>query len=439
MSDYYTTPTPASPLTVVRSGQFNTNNSAIDTGFAKLPTEDDVKRIQYGTDTSASAALYEVTVPYLPGAYREGLEVTFKAIFENTGAANISVNGGTNEPILDGTGAALVAGSIKAGQTISVIREPGASGTGFQLLSTVLLQSDIQDAVDAAAAAEASAAAALVSENNAATSETNAAGSASAASTSETNAATSETNAGNSETAAGISETNAGNSETAAGISETNAAASETAAGISETNAAQSAVDASLAAVAVITGTSTTSVTIGTGAKVWTIELGKEFATGMSVKIVDDAAPTTNFMTGTITAYNSGNGQLDVLVSNATGSGTKTAWTITIIDQLDPILPYGETNKTDTSLVIDFSAGNDQYKAPTGDGSFSFTGAFATGTSFVSVTIDNDPGAHTLDFSTNVDVWFGGVPTIGTEVREFVFWSPDAGTTVYGAYGLVAA
>jgi len=158
-NDFYSKPaSPALPLATVRSAQFNTNNEAVEAGFDKLPTEDDVKRIQYGTDGSATAALYEVTVPYLVGGtYREGLEVTFKAIFENTGPANISVNGGTNEPIIDGTGAALVAGSIKAGQTISLIREPGAAGTGFQLLSTVLLQSDVAAAVAAAAASEASA------------------------------------------------------------------------------------------------------------------------------------------------------------------------------------------------------------------------------------------------------------------------------------------
>jgi hypothetical protein len=158
-NDFYAKPaSDATPLSTIRAAQFNSNNEAVETGFDLFPTEDDVKRIQYGTDVSTVSALYEVTIPYLADStYREGLEVTFKAIFENTGPANISVNGGTNEPILDGTGVALVAGSIKAGQTISVIREPGASGTGFQLLSTVLLQSDIAVAVAAAAAASVSA------------------------------------------------------------------------------------------------------------------------------------------------------------------------------------------------------------------------------------------------------------------------------------------
>ncbi len=175
-NDFYAKPTDAQPLSTIRSAQFNTNNQSLETGFDKLLSEDDTKRIQYGQDGSSVATLYEVTIPKLPGGvYREGLEVTFTAVLENTGTANISVNGGTNEPILDGTGAQLVEGSIKAGQTVTVIRNAGSAGTGFQLTSTVLLQSDIQDAIDAADAAAASADAASDSADDAAASAVDAA------------------------------------------------------------------------------------------------------------------------------------------------------------------------------------------------------------------------------------------------------------------------
>jgi len=173
------------------------------------------------------------------------------------------------------------------------------------------------------AAAAASAAAALVSENNA----------ASSAGTATTQAGIATTQAGIATSAAGTATTQAGIATTQAGISTTKAgesAASAAAALVSENNAAQSAVDASNAAVNLLNATSTTSTTIGTGAKTWTIETGKDFAAGNTVKIVDDAAPTTKFMTGTITDYITGTGQLDVLVDTATGSGTLSAWTITI-------------------------------------------------------------------------------------------------------------
>ena len=170
-NDFYNKPTDEKPITTIRSAAFNSNNAAVEEGFNILPSELDLKRDQYGVDSSADATLYVVTVPDLTVPYYDGLSITFQTIFENTGAANVTVNGGTNEPIVDGNGNPLVAGSIKAGQIITVIKEPA----GFQLVSTVLLQADIQIAVDAAAAAStsetnaaASAAAALVRENNAA-------------------------------------------------------------------------------------------------------------------------------------------------------------------------------------------------------------------------------------------------------------------------------
>ena len=192
----------------------------------------------------------------------------------------------------------------------------GVLGTELQLTDSypegtklIGVHNEVTNTVQAAIDAAASAAAALVSENN---------------------AATSETNASNSETAAGNSASNAATSETNAGTSETNASNSAAAALVSENNAAQSAIDAANAVAATITGTSTTSITIGLGAKTWTIETGKSFAIGNTVKIADDAAPTTNFMVGTVTQYVTGTGQLDVLVDTTKGSGTISAWTITI-------------------------------------------------------------------------------------------------------------
>lgn len=96
----------------------------------------------------------------------------------------------------------------------------------------------------------------------------------------------------------------------------------------SEVNAAASA--ASAIALDSTNATSSTSVDIGTGSKSFTIETGKNFVPGMYVRIVDDAAPATNTMDGTITSYDSGTGALVVDIADTEGSGTKTAWTITI-------------------------------------------------------------------------------------------------------------
>ena len=209
--------------------------------------------------------------------------------------------------------------------------------TGGGNFEMVMSDNDPDQQANAAAA---SAAAALASEQAAAVSETNAGNSETAAGISETNAGNSETNAGNSETAAALSETNAGNSETAAGnfataagvsesnagiseanaiIAASNAATSETNAGISETNAAASAAQ--------LTGTSTSSLSIGLGAKVFTTQAGKFFDAGSSLLITSDADPN-NFMFGIVTTYSGTTLTMDITVTG--GSGTFSDWTIRV-------------------------------------------------------------------------------------------------------------
>lgn len=74
--------------------------------------------------------------------------------------------------------------------------------------------------------------------------------------------------------------------------------------------------------------TSTTSLSIGLGAKSLTIQTGKGFVVGQSVKIAYTTAPG-NWMLGDVTAHNTGTGALDVNVTSINGSGGPfTAWTI---------------------------------------------------------------------------------------------------------------
>ena len=110
-------------------------------------------------------------------------------------------------------------------------------------------------------------------------------------------------------------------------------------AGLAET-AADSA--ASSAANAVLTAgtnaTSSSSVAIGTGAKSFTIETGKNFVLGQFVVIAYDTTPA-NYMFGQITAYDSGTGALDVTVVSVGGSGTYAAWTVSQASQNTNFLP----------------------------------------------------------------------------------------------------
>lgn len=80
------------------------------------------------------------------------------------------------------------------------------------------------------------------------------------------------------------------------------------------------------------TDTSASSVLIGTGSKSFTVSAAKSFQPGMWLSIADTAAPTVNSLVGQVDSYNSATGALVVTVpaNGALGSGTKTAWTITL-------------------------------------------------------------------------------------------------------------
>ena len=96
------------------------------------------------------------------------------------------------------------------------------------------------------------------------------------------------------------------------------------------TKAAEAAASAATAASAPGTaGTSTTSMTIGTGTKSFTTQTGKAFAIGASVQIARTSAPT-NWMNGVVSAYDSGTGAMTVESAAANGSGTYTDWTISV-------------------------------------------------------------------------------------------------------------
>ena len=145
-----------------------------------------------------------------------------------------------------------------------------------------------------------------------------------------TSATTATTQAGTATTQAGIATTQAGNaaaSAVSAADQVTLAAAQVTLATTEAGNAAASAVTAVNAPGT--SATSTTSLTVALGAQSLTIQTGKSLVVGASVKIAHTAAPGT-WMHGDITAYNSGTGALTVNVTTINGTGTQTAWTVSL-------------------------------------------------------------------------------------------------------------
>lgn len=122
--------------------------------------------------------------------------------------------------------------------------------------------------------------------------------------------------------------TNAAASETAANSAAAAANTSKLAAATSEAAAAASATLAQNQGASV-TATSTTSVAIGTGAKAFTVQTGKQFAAGQFIQATN-SADSTAYMHGQVTSYNSATGAL-VIDSQATnGTGTVASWNISL-------------------------------------------------------------------------------------------------------------
>lgn len=148
----------------------------------------------------------------------------------------------------------------------------------------------------------------------------------------------------------------------------TNATTATTQAGIATTQAAASAASAATALAAPGTNaTSTTSLSISAVSKTLTIQTGKSFVVGMTVKIASTASPT-KWMAGDITAYNSGTGSLTVKVVLVNDTGTLADWTVSITAPVSTTFVTGvggysaRTSNTvigvnDKGILIDITAG----------------------------------------------------------------------------------
>lgn len=74
--------------------------------------------------------------------------------------------------------------------------------------------------------------------------------------------------------------------------------------------------------------TSTTSITIGTGSKTFTIATGLTTLSANDFLYIVDADNAANYMSGVVTSYTSGTGALVMDIKSISGSGTKTNWAI---------------------------------------------------------------------------------------------------------------
>lgn len=96
------------------------------------------------------------------------------------------------------------------------------------------------------------------------------------------------------------------------------------------------------AAGADFTGTSTTSLAIGTGSKSFTTQADLSFSAGQFI-IAASAAGPTNYMIGNITSYNTGSGALVMNCTAVGGSGTLADWQIGLIPPSLGLLLSGGT------------------------------------------------------------------------------------------------
>jgi len=271
-NQYFNNPGNLVPFTKARAEDVSAAYDLLAAGFALLPVPLALQagNANYAVDAGTANA-YKVTLGSLITGYVDGLEVKFQAGAANTGAATMNVNNLGAVAIKRPDGAPLQANDILAGQMVMLIYS--ASQTVFQLVVT-----------------------ALAAANSAYASATAAAGSASAASSS----------AG----AASGSATAAAGSATAAAGSATSAAASATAAAASAGGYGS---------------TSTTSLTVATGAQSFTTQASKAWTVGQTVSIAYSGSVV---MTGTITAYNASTGAMTVNVTATQGTGTYAAWAI---------------------------------------------------------------------------------------------------------------
>lgn len=156
------------------------------------------------------------------------------------------------------------------------------------------------------------------------------------------------------------------------------------------------------------TATSVTPLTIGLGSKTFTLtQTGKAFTGGQFVVISSNAsalAATTNWMYGSVAAFNAGTGSITVNVTKTGGGGTLTSWNVvqttgtTYVD-LTQITPTG------TFTAGSFLAGY-QYKiVSAGSTSFVAIGAANNNVGTVFTALGRGSGSGTASGAGSLTGW----------------------------------
>jgi len=200
-------------------------------------------------------------------------------------------------------------------------------------------------------------------------------------------------------------------------------------------------------------GTSTASLTIGTGTQSLTTQAGLSFSAGQFVSIVS-VADATKWMNGTVTSYNGTTGALVVLVQAVNGSGTFANWSV---NASGPSPAFSGTSTTSltigtgnqsltTQTELSFQAGQFVSLVSSGDASKWMAGPVvsynpATGALVVGVQAAN--GSGTLaSWSVNVSGAPGNAFTqaAGSAVIDFGAFpgATDAQVSVTGQPGIQA-
>jgi len=109
-------------------------------------------------------------------------------------------------------------------------------------------------------------------------------------------------------------------------------------------------------------GTSATSLTVGTGSKTFTTQAGLAFAVGNTV-LIASTANSANYMQGSITAYSGTS--MTVNVTSTGGSGTIAVWAITLVGTVTATATDGDSIAlySTRALSVDSWATNTQASA----------------------------------------------------------------------------
>ena len=279
---------------------------------------------------------------------------------------------------------------------------------------------------------------------------TAAASSATAASNSATASAASATAAANSATAADASNTSAANQVTLAAAQVALATTQAGNAATSATNASTSASNAATIAAGVL-ATSTTSNSVGTGAKTFTTQSGKQFQAGQYV-LISDSANSANFMHGTVTSYSGTSLVINSL--DIGGSGTKASWNISISGTQGSQGIQGNTGPTGTFPMIAAAGTSDAITAAynpaitLADQTLAAFVISATNTTTTPTFAPNGLTAHTVTARGGATLLVGDLPQNGVAIVEYNLantrWellnpAKSAVTSVFGRTGVVAA